>query len=68
MTERMVHVQCAITHEPNLRMYEEWDADVMKIQMLSDKHTPGTTPAQFETEYMWLNLNVGVLCVERPSG
>ena len=36
----MVRVHCAVTHEPNLRMYEEWAADVTKIQMLWDKHTP----------------------------
>ena len=43
MTECMVCVHGAVTHDPNLRMYEEWATDVMKIQMLWDKHTPRTT-------------------------
>jgi hypothetical protein len=43
MAECMVCVHCAVTYDPNLRMYEESATDVMKMQTLWDKHTPRTT-------------------------
>jgi hypothetical protein len=71
----MVRVRYAVTHDPNLRMYEEWATDVMKFKCCGINTLPellcsyvSEQPAQVETEYMWSNLDVAVLCVERPSG
>jgi len=48
--------------------------DVMKIKMFWINTLPerrcsyvSEEPVQVKTEYMWSYLDVGVLCVERPS-